>query len=232
MFLYLLFMLPPLALMLYAQWRVSSSFKKYSKVGNLAGLSGLQAARRLLDEHGLGNVQVELTKGKLSDHYDPRAKVLRLSPEVANTASVASIGIVAHEVGHAVQDREFYAPLKVRNSLFPVASFGSQFGFILVLVGLFLYGFSLSFGLPVAWAGVALFAVAVIFSLITLPVEFNASSRAMAMLSGGSLVSVRESAGVKAVLGAAALTYVAALLQAVGQLLYFVLMLVGFGRND
>ncbi|MEN8614903.1 zinc metallopeptidase [Dehalogenimonas sp. THU2] len=222
--LYLAFIIPPLLLMLYAQWRVSSTFGKYSKVANDRGMTGLAAARWLLDQHNLQNVQVELSKGKLSDHYDPRSKVLRLSPDVANKASVAALGIVAHEVGHAVQHATAYAPLKVRNAMYPVASLGSKFGFLLVFVGLILSITNL------AWAGVALFGAAVLFSVITLPVEFNASTRARTMLRSTGLVSVSEASGASAVLSAAALTYVAAMLQAVMQLLYFVMLLVG-GRR-
>jgi Zn-dependent membrane protease YugP len=156
--------------------------------------------------------------------------VLRLSPDVANKASVASLGIVAHEVGHAVQHATAYGPLRLRNSLYPVANLGSNFGFILVLVGFLLYAFGASFGLNIAWAGVALFGAAVVFTVITLPVEFNASTRARTMLRSTGLASVAEMNGASAVLSAAALTYVAAMLQAVAQLMYFVMLLMG-GRR-
>ena len=229
--LYLIFFMPPLLLMLYAQWKVSSTFGKYSKIANDRNMTGLQIARWLLDQNNLQNVQVETTKGKLSDHYDPRVKVLRLSADVANKASVASLGIVAHEVGHAVQDAKAYAPMQVRSALAPVANVGSNFGFILVFIGLLIYGGGSAFGLNLAWVGVALFAVAVLFTLITLPVEFDASARARAMLRSTGLASVSEASGASAVLSAAALTYVAALLAAVGQLLYYVLLLTGGGGN-
>ena len=229
--LYLIFFIPPLLLMLYAQWKVSSTFGKYSKITNDRNMTGLQIARWLLDLNNLQNVQVETTKGKLSDHYDPRVKVLRLSADVANKASVASLGIVAHEVGHAVQDAKAYAPMQVRSALAPVANVGSNFGFILVFIGLLIYGGGSAFGLNLAWVGVALFAVAVLFTLITLPVEFDASARARAMLRSTGLASVSEASGASAVLSAAALTYVAALLAAVGQLLYYVLLLTGGGGN-
>ena len=228
--LYLAFIIPPLLLMLYAQWRVSSTFGKYSKVANDRGMNGLAAARWLLDQHNLQDVQVEMSKGKLSDHYDPRSRVLRLSPDVANKASVASLGIVAHEVGHAVQHATAYGPLKIRNTMYPVANLGSNFGFILVIGGFLLYSFGAAFGLEVAWAGVALFGAAVVFTVITLPVEFNASTRARTMLRSTGLASVSEMKGASAVLSAAALTYVAAMLQAVMQLLYFVLLLTGVRR--
>jgi len=229
--LYLVFFIPPLLLMLYAQWRVSSTFGKYSKIANDRNMTGLQVARWLLDQNNLENVQVELTKGKLSDHYDPRVRILRLSPDVANKASVASLGIVAHEVGHAVQHAKAYAPMQVRSALAPMASAGSNFGFILVFIGLLIYSGGAAFGLNLAWLGVALFGVAVIFTLITLPVEFDASARARAMLRSTGLASVSEASGASAVLSAAALTYVAALLAAVGQLLYYVLLLTGGGGN-
>ena len=228
--LYLAFIIPPLLLMLYAQWRVSSTFGKFSKVANDRGMTGLVAARWLLDQHNLPDVQVELSKGKLSDHYDPKARVLRLSPGVANKASVASLGIVAHEVGHAVQHATAYGPLKLRNAMYPVANIGSNFGFILVIGGFLLYSFGTTIGLDIAWAGVALFGAAVVFTVITLPVEFNASTRAREMLRSTGLASVSEMNGASAVLSAAALTYVAAMLQAVMQLLYFVMLLMG-GRR-
>jgi Zn-dependent membrane protease YugP len=175
--LYLAFIIPPLLLMLYAQWRVSSTFGKYSKIANDRGMTGL-----------------------------------------------------AHEVGHAVQHATAYTPLKIRNAIYPVASLGSNFGFILVFLGFILYSFGTAFGLNIAWAGVALFGAAVVFSVITLPVEFNASTRARIMLRSTGLASVTEMNGASAVLSAAALTYVAAMLQAVMQLLYFVMLLMG-GRR-
>ncbi len=229
--LYLLFIIPPLIFMLYAQWRVSSAFGKYSKVPNMAGITGLEAARSLLDQNGLSNVQVEMTKQKLGDHYDPRKRVMRLSPQVANQPSVAAMGIVAHEVGHAVQHARAYSPLQLRNAIFPVANLGSNLGFFLVLAGLILYYFEVAFGPTVMWVGISLFAAAVVFTLITLPVEYNASARARAMLKSTGMVSAQEFEGASAVLSAAALTYVAALLQAVAQLFYFVMLALGMGRR-
>jgi hypothetical protein len=228
---YLLFMLPPLVFMLYAQARVASAYNKYSQVPNARGITGVQAAERLLAHNGLNQVRVEETKGQLTDHYDPRQKVLRLSATVARNPSVAALGIVAHEVGHAMQDKLAYTPLKVRSTLVPVANIGSRFGFILVIIGSVLYGLGTGFGLDVVWVGIALFAAAVLFALVTLPVEYNASSRARQMLQQTGLVSDTESAGASAVLSAAALTYVAALLQAVAQLFYFVMLALGMGRR-
>jgi len=231
MLLYLLFMLPPLILMIWAQARVSSAYNKYSKVRNMSGLTGVQAAQTLLDYNGLRQVTIEGAKGRLTDHYDPRHKVLRLSPDVARVPSVAALGIVAHEVGHAVQDNVGYAPLRIRSTLVPAANLGSRFGFICVILGLILYAFGAGFGLDVMWVGIGLFAAAVLFALVTLPVEYNASNHARHMLQATGLVSAQEYQGASAVLSAAALTYVAALLQAVAQLFYFVMLAMGMGRR-
>ena len=232
MLLYFLIMIPPLIFMIWAQARVSSAYKKYSQITNMSGLTGSQAANRLLTYNGLSNVRVEGTKGQLTDHYDPRSKVLKLSADIANRQSVAALGIVAHEVGHATQDKLGYAPMKVRSALVPVANIGSQFGFILVIIGIVLFGLNVAFGATMAWVGVGLFGAAVLFALVTLPVEFNASNRARQMLQSVGLVSTGEYEGASAVLSAAALTYVAALLQAVAQLFYFLLLVGGMRRSD
>jgi Zn-dependent membrane protease YugP len=226
-----LIMLPPFIFMIYAQAKVNSAFKKYSKMANSQRVTGAEAAGTLLRANDLSNVRVEGVKSRLGDHYDPSKKVLRLSPAVANTPSVAALGIVAHEVGHAVQDKVGYAFLRFRTSLVPAANLGSSFGFIFVILGMFLVMFGAKFGMTVVWAGVFLFSLAVIFSLITLPVEFNASNRARQMLRSTGMVSTQEYDGASAVLSAAALTYVAATLQAVAQLFYFVLMALGMGRR-
>ena len=230
--LWFLIMLPPFIFMIYAQSKVNSAFKKYSKIANSQHITGNEAARILLQANDLNNVKVEGVKSKLGDHYDPKKKVLRLSPSVANTPSVAALGIVAHEVGHAVQDKVGYSFLRFRTSLVPAASLGSNLGFIFVILGFIIYLFSRSsdFGPMVVMAGIVLFAMAVLFSLVTLPVEYNASSRARAMLRSAGLVSVQEYNGASAVLSAAAMTYVAAMLQAVAQLFYFVLMFMGMRR--
>ena len=231
--LYFLFMLPPLIFMLYAQFKVNSTFKQYSQVANARHLTGAEAARTLLSANGLDNVTVESTKGKLTDHYDPGKKVLRLSDDVAGSPSVASLGIVAHEVGHAVQDKAGYAFMKFRTAFVPAANLGSTFGYICVILGFMIYMFSHSeFGMTIVLVGIFLFSLAVIFSLITLPVEFNASNRARKMLQSTGLVSVQELNGASAVLSAAALTYVAATLQAVAQLLYYVFMFMGMRNRD
>ena len=227
---YFLFMLPPLIFMIWAQFRVSSSYNRYSKVRNMSGLTGAQAAQTLLEHNGLGDVKLEGTKGKLTDHYDPRHKVLRLSADVAKVPSVAALGIAAHEVGHAVQHKVGYGPLKLRSALVPVAGLGSRLGVICVILGIILLAFNVAFGETLAWVGVWLFGAAVLFALVTLPVEFNASNRARQMLQATGLVSTKEYQGASTVLSAAALTYVAALLQAVAQLFFFLFLLIGMRR--
>ena len=227
---YFLFMLPPLIFMIWAQFRVSSSYNRYSKVRNMSGLTGAQAAQTLLEHNGLGDVKLEGTKGKLTDHYDPRHKVLRLSADVARVPSVAALGIAAHEVGHAVQHKVGYGPLKLRSALVPVAGLGSRLGVICVILGIVLLAFNVAFGETLAWVGVWLFGAAVLFALVTLPVEFNASNRARQMLQATGLVSTKEYQGASTVLSAAALTYVAALLQAVAQLFFFLFLLIGMRR--
>ena len=230
-FTWLLFMIPPLIFMIYAQAKVNSAFKKYSRVANMHHVTGAQAAETLLRDNGLESIRVERIKTKLGDQYDPRHKVLRLSPEVYGNASVASLGIVAHEIGHAVQDKTGYAFLRFRSALVPAASVGGQLGWFCIIGGLFLYLLAGEFGLTVLWIGIFLFALAVLFSLVTLPVEFNASNRARLMLRTTGLVSVEEYNGSSAVLSAAALTYVASFLQAVAQLMFFILLAVGLGRR-
>jgi len=224
---YFVFALPALLLAFYAQFKVQTAYRKYLRVRNQRGLTGLEAARYLLSANGLSHVSVEGTRGYLSDHYDPRSKTLRLSRQVAHSASVASLGIVAHEVGHATQDAQAYIPLRVRSSLVPVVNFGSWLGPILFFIGLIMNSFRL------AGLGVLFFAGAAVFALITLPVELNASQRAMQMLTAtGLVVNSSEAKGVKQVLNAAALTYVAALAQAISTLLYYAFLLMGLSREE
>jgi Zn-dependent membrane protease YugP len=225
------FMIPPLIFMIYAQAKVNSAFNKFSKVANSQRITGSQAAEKLLQSNGLGNVKVEEIKTRLGDHYDPSKKVLRLSPAVANTPSVAALGIVAHEVGHAVQDQVGYGYMKFRTSLVPAANLGSTLGYVFVFLGFLLAMFGAAFGMTVVWAGVFLFSLAVLFSLVTLPVEYNASNRARQMLRNSGLLVAQEYDGASAVLSAAALTYVAATLQAVAQLFYFVMLALGGNRR-
>ena len=220
------FALPALLVMLYAQFKVSTAYNKYSKVANTQGITGAQAAQILLRAAGLAQVGVERTGGRLSDHYDPRKKVLRLSEGVYSSPSVAALGIVAHEVGHAVQDQVGYIPMRIRGGLVPVANVGSYLGYILFILGIFTQAMGL------VWLGILLFSGAAAFTLVTLPVEWNASNRARAMLLNTGLVTLEENRAVGAVLSAAALTYVAALLQAVANLLYFISIALGLSRRD
>jgi uncharacterized protein len=231
MLLYLIIMAPALIFMIYAQIKVNSTYSKFSKVYNQKGVTGAQAASQLLKNNGLGNVPIELIQGKLTDHYDPAKKVLRLSPDVANSASVASVGIAAHEVGHAVQHQTKYGFMGIRSALVPAANIGSTLGWILIIGGVLLMALSEALGTWVAIAGLALFAAAVLFTLVTLPVEFDASNRARKMIKATGMLVGQEYDGASAVLSAAALTYVAAMLQAVAQLLYFVMIVFGGRRN-
>jgi uncharacterized protein len=224
--LFLLFILPPIALMLYAQWRVKSTFGKYSQVMNQRGISGAQAARKILDDNGLFDVPVEQVDGDLTDHYDPRARALRLSPKVYGGRSVAALGIAAHEAGHALQHAGGYVPLQVRSLIVPAATLGSNLGWIMILAGIILQ-FS-----AIAWLGILFFAMGTLFALVTLPVEFNASSRAMAMLTNtGMIVGQDERNQNQEVLNAAALTYIAGFLAALMQLIYWIMMVLGGSRD-
>jgi uncharacterized protein len=219
-----IFAIPGLLLGLWAQSRIRSSFNKFSKVGTARGLTGAQVARQMLDEQGLSYVAIEETKGRLSDHYDPRSKVLRLSPEVYRSQSVAAAGVAAHEAGHALQDSKGYAPLKLRSAIVPATQYGSMLAPALFIAGLIL---NIT---PLAWAGVILFGIAVIFTLVTLPVEFDATKRAKQHLTSSGILVGNEIEGVNKVLDAAAWTYVAAAVTSVGQFMYYV-MLLGGGRR-
>jgi len=230
--LYLLFMVPALLLALYAQWRVSSAYRQYSQVRNAHNMTGLDVARVLMRNEGLEHVRIEQIPGDLTDHYDPREKVMRLSAGSSQTPSVAAMAVVAHELGHAKQDSEGYAWLRLRSGIVGIANIGSNFGWILVMIGMFMGALAGSrFGYTIALAGVVLMSAAVAFALVTLPVELNASARARDMLARNGLVTVQESQGVSAVLSAAALTYIAAAAQAVLQLFYWITVLSGARRN-
>ncbi|MCC7353440.1 MAG: zinc metallopeptidase [Anaerolineae bacterium] len=224
--LYFVFALPALLLAFYAQFKVRSAYSKYLQVPNMRGLTGLDAARSLLGPLALNQVNVEGTPGELTDHYDPRSKTLRLSQGVAGSRSVAAVAIVSHEIGHALQDHEAYAPLRLRGGLVPALTVSSW-----VAPLLFFFGW-ITANTTLAWVGVAGVGLAAVFALITLPVEFNASARGLSLLRNYQLVDGRELSQAKAVLDAAALTYVAALAQTLSTLLYYVFLLTGFRRRD
>lgn len=222
---YIVFLAPAMILAAWAKMRVMSAYNDGSQVQASSGMTGAQTAQRILDIYGIQNVRIESINSFLGDHYDSRQKVLRLSPKVYNGRSLAALGIAAHEVGHAIQDAKNYGPLVVRNGLVPLASTGSTLSMILIMAGLFIQAFSW-----LAIAGVALFGTVVLFQIVNLPVEFNASSRARAILVDHGIVSPMEDKTVGKVLNAAAMTYVAATLTALAQFLYFALRVLG-NRN-
>ena len=220
-----LLLIPGLILALYAQFKVSSTYARYKKVHSGTGLTGAQIARQILDTNGCGSVRIERVPGSLTDHYDPENGVLRLSEEVYASHSIAALGVAAHEAGHAIQDATDYGPMRIRATLVPVANIGSS-----AAIPLFMLGLIFSWE-PLLKIGILCFSLAVLFYLVTLPVEFNASGRAVALLSSGYLPQ-DEVKGVKKVLSAAALTYVAAALQAILQLLRLVLLANSRRRDD
>ena len=223
---YLILMVPAMILMGLTSAYVRSSYNKWSRVRATSGLTGAQAAQRLISTGNLYGVQVSATAGKLSDHYDPRNKTLFLSQGVYGSPSVAAVAIAAHELGHALQDAEEYGPMRIRSFLVPVVSIGSNLGWILIMLGLVLQQIN------IAWLGVIAFSGGALFALATLPVDFNASARAKELLySTGIIQTEEERRGVNTVLNAAALTYVAGLITAVLQLFYYV-FLVGGRRRD
>jgi uncharacterized protein len=221
---YLCFMAPGLLLVMFASWYVNAAYSKWGRIPVRSGLTGAQAAQRLIMNGGLNGVQIGGVGGNLTDNYDPRDKVLHLSQNVANTASVAAVAVAAHELGHAMQDADDYFPLRFRAALVPAGSIGSWLGWIMILAGLFLRITNL------AWVGVLVFSGGALFALATLPVELNASARAKRLLADTGIVAgPDEQAGVNNVLNAAAFTYVAGLASAVLQLLYFVSLVGGMG---
>ncbi|MBS4538312.1 zinc metallopeptidase [Clostridium sp. D2Q-11] len=210
-------LIPTIIFAMYAQGKVKRTFNKYLKKQSASGYTGYQVARTILDRNGLHDVNIEMVRGKLSDHYDPRKRVLRLSKDVYERSSIASVGVAAHEVGHAIQHSEGYFPLLLRNNIAPIASFGARFVWILVFGGLIL-----SIG-DLVYIGVFLYLAVVAFQIITLPVEFNASNRAVAQLNNG-IISAEDIKPTKKVLSAAALTYVAATLVGIAQLIRLLLL--------
>jgi uncharacterized protein len=225
--LYLLFSLPALLLGLWAQFKTQSVFRRNAEIRTARGVTGAHVARQVLDGNGLHDVRVERVGGFLSDHYDPGKRVLRLSPDVYDGQSLSAAGVAAHEAGHAIQHKLGCAPLQLRNALVPTVQIGSWIGPIIFMIGLFMAG---SMGTSLAWIGVALFAAAALFSVVTLPVEFDASRRAKQQLVAGGIVIGNEIQGVNAVLSAAAMTYVAGAVQAISTLLYYAFLLMG--RQD
>lgn len=223
---YVLIVLPAVILAMWASANVNSTFKKYSKVPSSSGYTGMDAARRILDANGLTNIRIEHVSGNLTDHYDPKAGVIRLSDAVYANNSAAAIGVAAHEAGHAVQHAEKYAPLVIRNAIIPICSIGSNLAMPLIILGLVLDMFGL------CYIGILAFGLATLFQLITLPVEFNASRRALAALESSGRFSDTDLKNAGKTLRAAALTYVAALAVALANLLRIIVIVGGRNRRD
>jgi uncharacterized protein len=232
--LYYLLLAPGFLLALWAQWRTHSAFAHGKTILSSSGLTGAEAAAEVMRSAGVSGVSIEPVQGFLSDHYDPREKVLRLSPDVYQGRSLSALGVAAHEAGHAIQDASHYSALVVRNSLVPLASIGSNLSWILIIIGIGLMGMQSVLGQPIALLGILAFSVTVLFQLINLPVEFDASRRARQMLTQTGIVTAREDVVVKQVLGAAAMTYVAATITAILTLVYFLIRagLLGGRRDD
>jgi len=214
-------LIPALLFAFYAQFKVQSAFQKYSQMQSQKGYTGAQVARDILDRVGLTDVPVEITRGRLTDHYDPKNRVMRLSPEVYNGNSIAALGVAAHETGHAIQHMEGYSFLNLRNAIYPVAAFGSQAAFPIFFIGLL---FGSGVGYTLMTLGIYMFLAALVFQVITLPVEFNASSKALMLLNNGNYLTVDETNKAKKVLTAAALTYVAAVAMAAAQILRLLIL--------
>ena len=224
---YLLFAFLPLLLGLYAQMKIQGAYNKYSSVRTQTGMTGQEAARKMLDEHDLRDVRIERVNGTLTDHYDPGHKVLRLSEGVYDSNSIAAVGVACHEAGHAYQHAEKYAPLSLRTMIIPVVNIGSYLGPILFVIGLAFRG-----GYTISKIGLIGFAMTAVFAMITLPVEFDASSRAKAWLENSGMLYKEEVNGVSEILNAAAMTYVSAAVQAIANVLYYASILSsGRGRN-
>ncbi len=216
-------LVPGMLLSLIAQWKVKSTYNKYKQVQTRKGVTGAETARYILKAYNINSVRVEQTGGVLTDHYSPHEGVIRLSSAVYNGTDIAALGVAAHEVGHAIQYDKSYFPISIRNTIFPVASLGSNLGYILVILGA-LFGSMGGLSQMLILAGIALFSFFVFFTIVTLPVEFDASNRAIKILSGAGFLNGEEIAGAKKVLGAAAMTYVASAISAVLNLLRLVLM--------
>jgi len=222
---YFILIIPAIIISLIAQMKVKTTFAKYSKIRTMRGLTGAQAADAVLRNNGVIGVQIERVSGELTDHYDPKANVIRLSDSVFGSNSIAAVGVAAHEAGHAVQYAEEYAPIKIRSVIYPIAQVGSYLSWILILIGLFVNFSGLIF------AGIIAFSAAVLFQLITLPTEFDASKRAIEGIKSTNSLDEDETKGAKAVLSAAAMTYVAAVIVSLAQLLRLLLIFGGRRRN-
>ncbi len=234
---YILLVLPTVILALYAQAKVNSTFNRYRQERSYRGMTGQEVAMQMLRNAGIMDVPVEMVAGHLTDHYDPKNRVLRLSESVFNSSSIAAIGVAAHEAGHAIQHQEGYGPLHLRNAIIPLTRIGSSLSMPLIFVGIAMGGLSnatsaMNMGWYIIVAGIALFGVAVLFQVITLPVEFNASRRALATLGSTQILMEDEVKKARKVLSAAALTYVAAMAQAVANLLRLLLIVGGRRRDD
>ncbi|MGN1112992.1 MAG: zinc metallopeptidase [Acutalibacteraceae bacterium] len=226
---YLIFILPAIIISFIASARVNSTFSRYSKIGNRRAITGAQAAYNVLASHGITNVRIERVSGRLTDHFDPRTNTIRLSDAVYNSATIAAVGVAAHEAGHAVQHAVGYVPNKIRSAIVPAVNIGSKLSWIVILIGLFL---PVQYEI-VLYIGIALFSLTVVFSLVTLPVEFNASRRALQIIKSTNMLSAQdEYSGAKAVLSAAAMTYVAAAFSSIMSLLRLLVIAAGRSRRD
>jgi len=228
---YLYIVLPCLLLSLWASSSVNSTFKRYSKQLSSRGITGRDAAICVLESHGITNVRVERVAGKLTDHFDPKTNVIRLSDNVYDSTSTAAIGVACHEAGHAVQYATEYFPMKVRAAIIPATNIGSRLAMPLILLGV-LFGIGGSYSYTLVYAGIACFSLSLVFQLVTLPVEFNASRRAMQAIAGRGILTPQEQKGARKTLTAAAMTYVAAVAVAAAQLLRLILLFGGRRRND
>lgn len=233
----IIIVIPAMLLALYAQYKVNSTYNKFSSIGNKHGYTARDVARQILDSNGLQEVRIEHIKGNLTDHYDPKANVIRLSDSVDNSTSVAAIGVAAHEVGHAIQHATGYVPVKIRTALVPITNFGSSISMILIFIGIALAyaAETANIGFNIAVAGLVAYSLVALFQLVTLPVEFNASSRALKTLDERGILASDEVPMARKVLSAAALTYVAALVSTLAtilRLLLIILRATGRGRRD
>ena len=227
---YLALVIPSMILALWASASVNRTFQKYAKKSSIRGITGAQAAQYVLTGNGVSGVTIERVQGNLTDHYDPRTNVIRLSSNVYNSTSIAAIGVACHEAGHAVQHAKNYAPIRIRTAIIPITNFGSKLAMPLILLGVLISSVA-DYSYTLVYAGILCFSLSLVFQLVTLPVEFNASRRAIAAISDQSLLNDEEIKGAKKTLTAAALTYVAAVAVSLAQLLRLILLFGGGGRR-